>query len=421
MQNKKQYLCIDLKSFYASVECVERNLDPFTSNLVVADLSRTEKTICLAVSPKMKSLGVKGRCRVFEIPKNIDYIAAVPRMQLYIDYSARIYSIYLRYFAPQDIHVYSIDEVFIDISYYLGVYKQTALGLARKIAAEVLHETGITATCGIGTNLYLAKIAMDISSKHNPDNIGILNEESYKETLWEHQPITDFWRVGHGTAERLAKHGIHTMKEITQAPEGLLRMLFGIDAKLLIDHAWGRESTTIEDIKSYVPKSNSLTSGQVLARGYEKEEGRVIVEEMTQELVLSLVDKKLCTGAVSLYLGYEGKYREADSARVSKQLPMPTNSARELISTVLDLFERICDEKKNLKRITVVFAELLPMTSRQYDMFADTEEQDREYNLQCAIVNIKKKYGKNSIVKCMDLQDCATMMERNRQIGGHRA
>lgn len=418
---ERHYMCIDLKSFYASVECVERGLDPLSTNLVVADLSRTEKTICLAVTPSMKALGVKNRCRVFEIPKNIEYIAAVPRMQLYIDYSARIYGIYLRYFAPQDIHVYSIDEVFIDITPYLGTYRQSPAGIAKMIMNAVLDDTGITSTCGIGTNMYLAKIAMDITAKKTPDHIGILDENEFIKHLWNHRPLTDFWRIGHGTEARLAKLGIFTMQDIAKAPEELIYKTFGIDGRFLIEHAWGREDTTIEDIKNYVPKSNSLTSGQVLPRGYEKAEGRIIAVEMTDELVLSLVDKALCAGVVVLHLSYEGKYTEYESTRGSVTLPLPTSSGRELRSAVLGIYESICDESRLIRRVTIVFSNVLPMETSQYDIFTDTKEQDREHELQLAMLHIKKKYGKNSIVKCMDLQKCATMMERNMQIGGHRA
>lgn len=421
MELDKHYMCIDLKSFYASVECVERGLDPLTTNLVVADLSRTEKTICLAVTPSMKALGVKNRCRVFEIPKNIHYIAAVPRMQLYMEYSARIYGIYLRYFAPQDIHVYSIDEVFIDISRYLGTYKESPTGIAKMVMNEILKDTGITSTCGLGSNMYLAKIAMDITAKKTPDHIGILDEHDFKKYLWTHRPLTDFWRIGHGTEARLAKLGIFTMQDIAKAPEELIYKNFGIDGKFLIEHAWGREDTTIEDIKRFVPKSSSLTSGQVLSRGYEKDEGRIIAEEMTDELVLSMVDKGLCTSTATLLISYDGKYMEQEGARGSVTLPLPTSSGKELRASVLGIYDDICDSKQLVRRVTIVFSNVLPMETSQYDIFTDTTEQDKEHELQLAMLHIKKKYGKNSIVKCMDLQKCATMMERNMQIGGHRA
>ena len=277
---EKVYLCIDLKSFYASVECVERGLDPMTTNLVVADPSRSEGTICLAVSPSMKALGVKNRCRVFEIPKSIDYIMAPPRLQKYIDYSAEIYGVYLNYISKDDIYVYSIDECFLDVTDYLKLYNKTPREMAVFLMGEITSQVGVRATCGIGTNLYLAKVALDITAKHSPDFIGELNEISYRETLWDHKPITDFWRVGRGTAKRLAKYGIYTMGDITEADEDLMYKVFGIDAELLIDHAWGLEPTTIKDIKAYKPKSNSLSRGQVLMRDYSFEEGRLIVKEM---------------------------------------------------------------------------------------------------------------------------------------------
>ena len=274
MVRERTYLCIDLKSFYASVECVERGLDPMKAKLVVADPSRTEKTICLAVTPALKALGVKNRCRVFQIPKGIDYITAPPRMALYLDYSARIYSIYLKYAAPEDIHVYSIDEVFMDVTDYLPARKMDARQFAVTIMADIKNTLGITATCGIGSNLYLAKVALDIISKHASDFIGILSEDSYRETLWNHRPMTDFWRIGEGTVRRLERLGIQTMGEVAHADERVLYKTFGIDAELLIDHAWGRESTTMADIKNYVPETHSLSSGQVLSCGYGYEKGK---------------------------------------------------------------------------------------------------------------------------------------------------
>ena len=304
MARERTYLCIDLKSFYASVECVERGLDPMKAKLVVADPSRTEKTICLAVTPALKALGVKNRCRVFQIPKGIEYITAPPRMALYIDYSARIYSIYLKYAAPEDIHVYSIDEGFIDATAYLPARRMDARQFALAIMADIKDTLGITATCGIGSNLYLAKVALDIISKHSDDFIGILSEESYRETLWGHRPMTDFWRIGEGTVRRLERLGIQTMGEVAHADERVLYKTFGIDAELLIDHAWGRESTTMADIKNYVPETHSLTSGQVLSCGYGYEKGKIIVREMAESLALDLFDQGLVTSSINLALGY---------------------------------------------------------------------------------------------------------------------
>ena len=304
MARERTYMCIDLKSFYASVECVERGLDPMKAKLVVADPTRTEKTICLAVTPALKALGVKNRCRVFQIPKSIEYITAPPRMALYIDYSARIYAIYLKYIAPEDIHVYSIDEVFMDVTDYLPARKMDARQFAVTIMADIRDTLGITATCGIGSNLYLAKIALDIISKHADDHIGILTEESYREKLWDHRPMTDFWRIGEGTVRRLERLGIQTMGEVARANEKVLYKTFGIDAELLIDHAWGRESTTMADIKNYRPETHSISSGQVLSCAYGYEKGKLIVKEMAEALALDLFDKGLVTSSITLSLGY---------------------------------------------------------------------------------------------------------------------
>lgn len=297
----RTYFCIDLKSFYASVECIERGLDPMTTNLVVADPERGDKTICLAITPPMKALGVKNRCRIFEIPKQIQYMVASPRMQRYIDYAAEIYAIYLEYIAKEDIYVYSIDEAFFDVTQYLALYKMTAKELAIKMMDAVFQKTGVRSTCGIGTNLYLAKIALDITAKHAPDFIGYLDEEQYRRTLWDHRPLTDFWRIGAGTARRLETYGIQTMGQVAHAKEDFLYDLFGIDAELLIDHAWGREPVTIADIKSYRPKTNSLTSGQVLMRDYSFEEGKLIVREMMDLLCLDMLSKSLCTNSITLH------------------------------------------------------------------------------------------------------------------------
>ena len=299
------YICIDLKSFFASVECVERGLDPMTAKLVVADPTRTEKTICLAVSPALRALGVRNRCRVFEIPPRLDYIMAQPRMALYIRYSARIYSIYLRYFSPEDIHVYSIDEVFIDVSRYLAVQRKTPRELVKTLLRDIKAETGLVATCGIGSNLYLAKIALDIISKHAPDFIGELDETSYREKLWDHRPITDFWRVSRGISARLASLGILTMRDVANAREDVLYKTFGVDAELLIDHAYGRESVTIADIKAYKPENNSVSSGQVLHCAYEFDKAKLVVKEMVDLMVLDLVEKGLVTDQIVLTIGYD--------------------------------------------------------------------------------------------------------------------
>lgn len=416
----KTYVCIDLKSFYASAECRERGLDPMTTNLVVADPERTEKTICLAVSPSMKALGVSGRCRVFEIPAGIDYIMAPPRMQLYIDRSAEIYAVYLKYIAKEDIHVYSIDEVFMDVTEYLGMYQMTAKELSIKIMDDVLKTTGIPAAAGIGSNLYLSKIALDITAKHAEDHIGILDEETYRRTLWDHRPLTDFWRIGRGISNRLARAGITTMREIAQADEDLLYRLFGIDAELLIDHAWGREPVTMADIKSYKPKSNSISSGQVLSREYSYEEARLVVKEMADMLCLELVDRRLVTDSVSLYVGYTNR-AEKKPDHGTAGMTVTTSSARRIIDCTVKLYERITDRYTPVHRLSLSFNHVTDEAFRQYDLFTDPEELEKEHRMQKAMLDIKEKFGKNAILKGMDLQEGATAMERNRQIGGHKS
>lgn len=417
--NNRTYVCIDLKSFYASVECVDRKLDPFTTNLVVADPERSEKTICLAVSPAMKALGVPGRCRVFEIPKTIEYIMAEPRMQRYIDVSSEIYSIYLKYISAEDIHVYSIDEVFMDVTDYLQMYQTSAKDLCVRIMGDILTTTGITSSCGIGSNMYLAKIAMDIWAKHVPDHIGILDEETYRNRLWDHKPLTDFWRVGRGTVERLRKCGIETMRGIATAEEDLLYHLFGIDAELLIDHAWGRESCTMKDIKAFKPKSNSLSSGQVLPRDYTHEEGRLVVKEMADELCLDLVDKGLITESVSLYLGYTNSLH-MEASRGSVHLPVASSSSKYIVPFVDKLYEETKNPHHDIRRINLIFNNVVDEAYRQYDLFTDPAELDKENKVQKAMLSIKQKYGKNAILKGMNLEAGGTMMERNNQIGGHK-
>lgn len=419
MENK-EYLCMDLKSFYASVECVERGLDPLTTNLVVADPERTEKTICLAISPSMKALGIRNRCRVFEIPGNVEYIMAPPRMKLYMDYSVEIYGIYLKYMAKEDIHVYSIDEAFFDVTHYLPLYHFSAKELAEKIMDDVFHTTGITATTGIGTNLYLAKVALDITAKHTKDHIGYLNEELYQKTLWNHKPLTDFWRIGSGTVRRLNSAGIQTMGDIAHTDEDFLYQMFGIDAELLIDHAWGRESTTMEDIKAYKPQSNSLSSGQVLARDYSFEECRLIVKEMTDELCLSMAEKKVVTQSVSLVIGYSNDLHLKHSTGTAS-MTATTNAYSVLIPYVLSLYERIARKDKPIRRLYVSCNNLVEEEYEQYDLFTDPKAVERDRKLQKAALEIKKKYGKNALVRGMDLQEAGTTLERNRQIGGHKS
>lgn len=413
------YLCIDLKSFYASVECVERNKDPMTTNLVVADPMRERGTICLAVSPSMKALGVSNRCRVFQIPPNIKYIMAPPRMQLYIDYSARIYEVYLKYIAKEDIHVYSIDEAFLDVTNYLELYHMTAEELGRHIMADIKKEIGVVATCGIGTNLYLAKVALDITAKHSKDFIGFLNEELYQQTLWNHRPLTDFWRVGAGIAKRLESVGIFTMGDITRADPKLLTRLLGIDADYLIDHAWGREPVTMEEIKSYKSQTNCLSSGQVLMHEYNYEDGLLIVKEMTDLLCLDLVEKGLVTNSISLSVGYAKN--TIDGANRSITMSVTTNSVRIITKHMTQLYQCTVNPSVPIKRFHISFNNLADEAYEQYDLFTNPAEPEKDRKIQNAVLDIKKKYGKNAIFKGMDLQKNATTMERNCQIGGHKS
>lgn len=444
--NEHTYICIDLKSFYASVECVERGLDPMTANLVVADPERSEKTICLAVSPNMKKLGVKNRCRVFEIPKGIDYVMAQPRMQKYIDYAAEIYGIYLKYFSADDIHVYSIDEVFIDVTAYLSMYECTAKELAIRVMEDVYDNIGVRATCGIGSNLYLTKIALDISAKHASDFIGILDEKSYRETLWDHRPLTDFWRIGPGIARRLEKVGIFTMGDIAKADEDLLYDMFGVDAELLIDHAWGREPVTIADIKNYHPQAKSLTSGQVLMRDYSFEEGRTIVAEMAEAMCLDLVEKGLVTDSITLSVGYAkstlpggaadaaggrfGRYGHRDGGTVRFEGGSCESSV--IVPEVLLLYERSVDSKRMVRRMNMSCNNVREDTgARQMNLFEMAAEEqkarpqeeilEKDKKLMEAELAIKEKYGKNAVFKGVNMHEESTGRERNRQIGGHKS
>lgn len=420
MNEDRLYMCIDLKSFYASVECVERGLDPLTTNLVVADPERTEKTICLAISPSMKALGIKNRCRVFEIPGGIHYLMAPPRMQLYIDYSAEIYSIYLKYIAKEDIHVYSIDEAFLDVTNYLHMYQMGARELGQTIMDDILSSTGITATCGIGTNLYLAKIALDITAKHCDDHIGYLTEAGFRQHLWDHRPLTDFWRIGAGTARRLSSLGIRTMRELARFDEDTLYRIFGIDAELLIDHAWGRESTTMADIKNYKPQNTSMGSGQVLSRDYAFDEGVLIVREMADLLTLDLVDKHLVTDSVTLHVGYSNIYGKK-AAHGTSSLVTATSSSRRLMDTTEELYRQIVDSTVPIRRITLTYNRVKDDCYQQYDLFCDPAEMEKERRMQNAMLDIKRKFGKNAIARGMNLQEGATTLERNRQIGGHKS
>ncbi|SER41668.1 Y-family DNA polymerase [Parafannyhessea umbonata] len=445
MGSARQYLVIDLKSFYASVECVERGLDPMTTDLVVADASRTSKTICLAVSPSLKAKGVRNRCRLFEIPSGLDYIVAPPRMVRYIEVSADIYEVYLKYVSPDDIHVYSIDEAFLDVTGYLTLYGCSARELGERIRADVVATTGIPATCGLGTNLYLAKVALDITAKHSPDFFGILDEQSYRETLWSHTPITDFWRVGPGTARRLAGLGIHTMGQLAVHPQDPIYHLFGVDAEILIDHAWGREPVTIADIKAYRSRSKSLTNGQVLGCGKDYAGGLLVTKEMTDELALQLVEQRLVAGSLSLSVGYRLSAEERQ-ALMEQSLPgragehgvrsrwgqfmqggtvrfdVPTNSRATMLRGVCRLYGQVALRDRTVARLTVTANDARPEgRGQQLGLFDDAEGLARERRRQEAISAVKHKFGKNALLKGMDLLPEATQVERNGQIGGHRS
>jgi len=507
MKNRT-YAAIDLKSFYASVECIERGLDPMTTNLVVADASRTEKTICLAVSPSLKSYGISGRSRLFEVVQKVkeanairlrsapgrtftgssynsielksapelslDYIVAPPQMAHYMKCSTRIYDVYLKYVAPEDIIVYSIDEVFMDLTCYLNTYKLTARELVRKIILDVLDSTGITATAGIGTNLFLCKVAMDIGAKKiPPDKNGVriaeLDEMSYRRSLWTHRPLTDFWRVGRGYAKKLEEHGLFTMGDVARCSignpsdyhnEALLYKLFGVNAELLIDHAWGWEPCTIADIKAYKPESNSVGSGQVLQHPYTFEKAKLIAREMTDLLVLDLVDKGLVTDQLVLTVGYDidnlkdlerrKNYHGAVTtdhygraipkhAHGTMNLKKHTSSTKLIIEAALELFDRVVDKKLLVRRVYITANHVMPESSvskgktfEQLDLFTDYEavkakqaeedaELEREKKMQKAVITIKKKFGKNAILKGMNFEEGATTVDRNNQIGGHKS
>ena len=451
---EKTYIAIDLKSFYASVECVERGLDPLTARLVVADSSRTDKTICLAVSPALKAYGIPGRPRLFEVNQRIarlkqgdpslplDFVIARPRMSKYLEVSGKVYGVYLRFIAPEDIHVYSIDEVFIDATQYLRMYGMDAHTLAMRLIKEVLKETGVTATAGIGPNLYLCKVAMDIEAKHqkaDEDGVRIaeLTEMSYRQKYWTHQPLTDFWRIGHGTQERLASAGMYTLGDVARMSlrnEEVLYKLFGVNAELLIDHAWGWEPCTMADIKAYRPSASSLSSGQVLMEPYSFEKARTIVREMTDLLSLDLVDKRLVTTQLVLHVGYEaGKGKgpmvkdwygrpTPKPAHGSVNLPFPTSATSVLLRSMMELYDKIVDRNLFVRRVYVVASQVKreeELDGRQMSLFDDATDTSRERKQQEVILEIRRKFGKNAILKGMNFEEGATTRERNQQIGGH--
>ena len=489
MEEARTYIAIDLKSFYASVECVERGLDALTTHLVVADASRTDKTICLAVSPSLKAYGIPGRARLFEVIRQVaaineqrrqkapgrrlegksfdsrelaahpnlalDYIVATPQMAHYMAVSGEVYATYLKYVSAEDVHVYSVDEVFIDATQYLRIYKTTAHDFARTMIRDVLATTGITATAGIGPNLYLAKIAMDIEAKHqtaDADGVRIaeLDEMTYRRKYWSHRPLTDFWRVGHGIAARLEANGMFTMGDVARASLGqpyqrlneeLLYKLFGVNAELLIDHAWGWEPCTLADIKKYRPSANSMSIGQVLMEPYDHEKARLIIKEMTDQLVLDLVDKRLVTSQVVLHVGYDRSSLEAPgyhgevttdwygrkvpkSAHGSARLDNPTSSTSLITKAMMEIYDRVADPSLKVRRIYVIAAQVIPeekVEGIQLGLFEEPVDTERERSRQEAILAIRRKFGKNAILKGMNFEDGATARDRNQQIGGHKA
>lgn len=426
METKERtYCCIDLKSFYASVECIERKLDPNKDYLVVADPERGEKTICLAVSPALKARGVPGRCRVFEIPDGINYEMAKPRMKLYMDVSANIVATYLRYVSAIDLHVYSIDECFIDLTPYIELYKKSAKDLVNILRDAVYKKTGITATAGIGSNLFLAKVALDVTAKHVPDNIGILDEQSFRKNIWHHRPITDIWQIGKGITSRLEKFGIYDLYDVAHANVDLLYKEFGVNAEYLIDHAWGIEPCTIAQIKAYEPETTSFGNGQVLPCDYSFEEGRMILREMTDESVLDLVDKGVVTNHISLYVGYGKDTEELGYAsshmNASRKLGIHTNSFEKLFEFLDDLYHEKVDQNRPIRRINIAFGNLESEESVTYDLFSDRDAESEERCRQDALIAIKHKFGKDAVMRGTSYKDKARGIERAHQVGGHHA
>ncbi len=419
MTKQKIYTCIDLKSFYASVECVERGLNPFEVNLVVADPTRGGGAITLAATPAIKKLGVPSRGRVYEIPKDIIYITAPPRMSLYMKYSAKIYSIFLKYIAPEDIHVYSCDESFIDVTPYLSLYNMTAKQLAKTMIQDIYDTTGITATAGIGTNLFLTKVALDITAKHAPDNMGYLDEDLFKQMLWHHTPLTDFWMIGGGTERRLATLGIKDLYDLAHYPEGYLYKTFGVNAEYLIDHAWGKEPTGIADIKAYKPASKSISNSQILFEDYCYEDAYIVMKEMVDANVLTLTERHLVTNHLSLYIGYSKDVIRPSNGSV--KITNTTNSYKLLLEEFERLFKKIVNPQYPIRRIGVGFGNVKNEIYEQYDLFADYEDLRKEKKLQECLVEVRGKYGKNAALKGISYLDHATARKRNTLIGGHNA
>ena len=418
-EKRRTYLCIDMKSFFASVECAELGLNPFETNLVVADESRGKNALCLAITPKMKALGVKNRCRMSDIPKHIKYIVAMPRMKKYIEYNGDIYEIYRKYVDREDIHTYSIDEAFIDCTDYLSVYNKTPKEFAKMLINEIANKTHIPATAGIGTNLYLAKIALDITAKHSQDHIGYLDEELFKETLWTHRPITDFWGIASGTASRLAKLAIYDMRGVANCPEDILYKKFGINAELLIDHAWGRESCTIKDIKSYKSKSKSISSSQILFKDYPFNEAAIVMSEMTLAGCHRLMTEHVIAKGISIYVGYSKDIipPTGGTAKMSES----TNLYSIIGKYVDELFRKTTHPNVPIRRLGITFTHIADEGCEGYDLFTDFEKVEREKRLEYAVLDIKCKFGKNAMLRAIDLTDGATQITRNKYIGGHNS
>lgn len=421
IDGERTYCCIDLKSFYASVECVERGLDPFEARLVVADPNRTEKTICLAVSPALRNLGVPGRCRVFEIPDGVDYIMAKPRMRLYMEASAKIVGIYLDFVSAQDLHVYSIDECFIELTPYMHLYEKTAKQIVEMLCGAVFEQTGITATAGIGPNLFLAKVALDVTAKHAQDNIGMLDEDAFRERIWSHRPITDIWQIGRGTAEHLARLGIYDFGGVARADIDVMYREFGANAEYLIDHAWGVEPCTIAEIHEYQPKTTSVGSGQVLPCDYAFEDARMILREMVDECVFDLLDKGMVTGSVGLYVGYAKGCDGEGHASVHRKLSVRTNSFERLVAYVDNIFCKIASEERLVRRVSITFGGLVPEEYRASDLFSDVVAESEERSRQEAMLSIRQKFGNDAVMRGTSLKEKARGIERAHQIGGHNA
>lgn len=415
----RTYLCIDMKTFYASVECAERGLDPFETPLVVADVTRGPHALCLAVSPRMKALGIRNRCRLSDIPNGLPYIIADPRMQKYIDYAADIYALYLNWFDPADMHVYSIDESFIDATEYLAMYRTDGPGLARRLMHEIAGTLHIPSTAGVGTNLYLAKIALDLTAKHSPDHIGYLDEALYREVLWDHRPITDFWQIARGTAARLEHRGLITQHMITQAPEEMLYKVFGVNAELLIDHAWGRESCRMEDIKQYKSRTKSVSFSQILPRNYSQAEAETVIREMAEQGCRELIKRRAVADKVSVGVGYAGE--ECPPTHGGVKLHVRTARASLLVPAAVRAYREAAVPGPRIRRLGICFPDITDESLAAYDLFTDIEAAEREKRGEQAAFEITERYGKNALFRATSLKQEATARERNTLIGGHRA